>query len=72
MIKTTYPKSNFNGAAVEVWEWSGNFITHVTGPVITYAYFKLIIDRKMCPRHRPNRKLDMWILDVFSVKRLNN
>ena len=27
---------NFNGAAVEVWEWISNFILHINGHVITY------------------------------------
>ena len=26
--KITYPFPNFNGAAVEVWEWISNFISH--------------------------------------------
>ena len=32
----TSPFPNFNGAAVEVWEWINNFITHFTGRVINY------------------------------------
>ena len=36
--KITYPFSNFNGTAVEVWEWMNNFILHFTGQVITYPY----------------------------------
>ena len=32
----TYPFPNFNGAAVEVWEWKSNFIPHFTRHVITY------------------------------------
>ena len=31
-----YPFSNFNGAAIEVWEWMNNFISHFSGHVITY------------------------------------
>ena len=31
----TYPFPNFNGAAVEVWEWMSNFIT-LHWPAITY------------------------------------
>ena len=33
----TYPFPNFNGAAVEVWEWLSNFIPHFTRYVITYS-----------------------------------
>ena len=32
----TYPFPNFNGATIEIWEWMGNFIPHLTGYVITY------------------------------------
>ena len=32
----TYPLSNFNSTAVEVWEWISNFIPHFTGHVISY------------------------------------
>ena len=39
----TYAFPNFNGCAVEVWEWIRNFIPHFTGNVITYArWLKLI------------------------------
>ena len=31
----TYPFPNFNGAAIEIWEWINNFILHFTGHVIT-------------------------------------
>ena len=34
----TYPLPNFNGEAVEVWEWIRNFIPHFTGHVITYPW----------------------------------
>ena len=27
----TYPFPNFNGAPVEVWEWTSNFISLLTG-----------------------------------------
>ena len=30
-----YPFPNFNGTAVEVWEWINNFIPHFNGHVIT-------------------------------------
>ena len=30
----THPFPNFNGAAVEVWEWISNFISHLTGPAL--------------------------------------
>ena len=32
----TYPFSNFNCAAVEVWEWISNFTPHFTMDLITY------------------------------------
>ena len=32
----TYPFPNFNGAAVEVFEWTSNVILHVDIDVITY------------------------------------
>ena len=31
-----YLFSNFNGIAVEFWEWISNFIPYFTGHVITY------------------------------------
>ena len=31
-----YPYSNFNDAAIEVWEWKSNFITHFTDQAITF------------------------------------
>ena len=34
--KLTYPFTNFNNAAVEVWEWISNFIPHFTWHVISY------------------------------------
>ena len=35
----TYPFPNFNGVAIEVWEWISNFISHLIGLVITYPHF---------------------------------
>ena len=32
----TYLFTNFNGYAVEVWEWVSNFIPHFVMDVITY------------------------------------
>ena len=32
----TYPFLNFNGAAVEVYEWISNLIPDIAGRVITY------------------------------------
>ena len=32
----TYPFPNFNGAAVEVWEWFSNYVPNFTGLVIIY------------------------------------
>ena len=34
-----YPFPNFNGAAVEVWEWMRNFIQRFMMAVITYPYW---------------------------------
>ena len=34
----TYPFPNFNGEAVEVWEWISNFIPHFARYVITFPY----------------------------------
>ena len=34
--KITYPFPNFNGCAVEVWEWISNLIWHLIMDVITY------------------------------------
>ena len=42
MDEVTYPFPNFNGAAIEVWEWISNFIQHITGHVITYPYIHFI------------------------------
>ena len=36
----TYSFPNFNGTAVEVWEWISNFTQHFTGYVITYPYWE--------------------------------
>ena len=33
----SYPFPNFNGTAVEAWEWISNFIPHFTTYVITYG-----------------------------------
>ena len=38
--ENAYPFPNFNGVAVEVWEWISNFIPHFTR-VITYPYWVL-------------------------------
>ena len=34
-----YPLPNFNGTAVDVWEWKSNFIPHLTGHVVTCPYW---------------------------------
>ena len=34
--ENTHPFPNFNGGTVEVWEWINDFITYLTGHVITY------------------------------------
>ena len=36
MDEIAYAFRNFNGAAVEVWEWIGNFIPHFSEHMITY------------------------------------
>ena len=38
----TYPFPDFNGCAVEVWEWIINFIWYFTGCAITYPRFVLV------------------------------
>ena len=35
--EVTYPFPNFNGAAVEIWEWISNITPHCIGHVITYT-----------------------------------
>ena len=37
----TYPFPNFNIVAIEVWEWTSNFIAHFTGHLNTYPCLKL-------------------------------
>ena len=37
----TYPFPNFNGATVEVWEWTSNFIPHLIMDFITYPCWDL-------------------------------
>ena len=37
----THPFPNFNGTAIEVWEWISNFITHYIMDVITYPWMGL-------------------------------
>ena len=37
----TYLFPNFNGAAVGVWEWIGNFVPHFTGYVIIHPCYDL-------------------------------
>ena len=34
-----YQFPNFNGAAIEVWEWISNFIPHFIGHVISYPWW---------------------------------
>ena len=36
-----YPFPNFSDAAVEVWEWISDFISHFNGRVITYPRWDL-------------------------------
>ena len=40
-VDITYPFPNFNGCTIEVWEWINNFISHITGHVITYPCWDL-------------------------------
>ena len=35
----TYLFPNFNGTAIEVWEWISNYIPYITDHVITYPYW---------------------------------
>ena len=37
----TYPFLNFNGATVEVYEWTSDFIPQFTGHMIIYSYWDL-------------------------------
>ena len=37
--KITYPFQNFNGTAVEVWDWTSNFAPHFMFDVITCPYW---------------------------------
>ena len=52
----THPFLNFNGAAVDVWEWLRDFIPHAPGYVITYQcrYFMKLIPRKPKSTTREN------------------
>ena len=43
----TYPFSNFNGKAVEVWEWKNYFILLVLVDVITYPYWHTFFIRRL-------------------------
>ena len=35
----TYPFTNYNSSAIEVWEWIGNFIPQFTGHMTAYPYW---------------------------------
>ena len=37
MGEITYTFPNFNGAAIEVWEWMNNFIPHFMIDVLVHA-----------------------------------
>ena len=37
-MKFRIPFLNYNGTAVDVWGWIGNFIVHFIEHAITYAY----------------------------------
>ena len=37
-VETIFPFAKCNSATVGVWGWIGNFISHITGHVITYPY----------------------------------
>ena len=53
--KITYPFPNFNCAAVEVWEWMSNFISHFIGNVIAYPCWALVRQTAS-----PNGEPVMW------------
>ena len=36
--------TNYNGRAVEVWEWISNFIPHFAGHVIIYPFLGLMLN----------------------------
>ena len=38
----TYPFPNFNGEAVEVWEWRSNVMPHFIRDVIAYIYIYML------------------------------
>ena len=38
-VEISCPFPNFNGEAVEVWEWISNFIPNLTRNVVTYPYW---------------------------------
>ena len=38
-VESTYSFPNFNGSAVEVWEWISNLIPHFTGNLIAYPCY---------------------------------
>ena len=57
----TYPFPNFNGTAVEIWEWIGDFILHFIIGVITYLcrVLKLI--------HVSKRGPGFMHMDLFNI-----
>ena len=59
-----YPFPNFNGAAVEVWEWISNFIPYLIIDVITYPYWdqsKSMLVKRGLVKEQPNAILDYII-----------
>ena len=40
--KIIWPFPNFNGCTVEVWEWTSNFIPHLTMYAITYPWWSVL------------------------------
>ena len=51
----TYTFPNFNGATVEVWEWTSRFNPRCTGHVVTYpCWSKLNRVSKRDPRYKKN------------------
>ena len=60
----TYPFPNFNGATVEVWEWTSNLIPHSIMDVISYPCWNLILSIliKKGPFSQPGHYLNQWWL----------
>ena len=67
--RITYPLSNFNGAAVEVWGCISNFIPHFIIHVITYPCWDQ--SYSMLVKGAPRVQLMQWI-EVYLDRGLDN